>query len=461
MFTPEELKEIIRGGEGIRVEFKRSVPSKVKELTEEVCGFANAVGGYIFIGVDDNNVIVGEDINNSKRAAIEGSISEISPTVNYNLYNANIEGKSVWVIEVFMGKANPYVFSGSIYVRDGAVCRKVTRVDDMRCFFQDNNQIYFDSAPMPKVNLMSELDEFTFGSFRQMVGLSGDVDNKQILENLQLFTDDGFVKSGGVLFFDASPEKYFPHAMVHCVSFKGIDKYYILDDKMFGGTLFNQYNSTIQWLQSKLQVAYSINTAGAHEEIWEIPVPVFREAVLNALLHRSYYEQGANITVELYDDRVEISNPGGLLPAVANHFGRRSFSRNPIVFSLFTRMHLVEHIGSGIPRMINEMIKVGLPEPEFETKDMFSVTLYRPIATINKGVNISQTLTDRQVNVMNIIKENPNITMDEAGQLMNLGRTTIYQTLKELKQMGLVCFTGRKSSGTWMVCEEPFKWKLK
>lgn len=458
MFTSEELREIINGGEGSRVEFKRSVPSKVRELTEEVCGFANAVGGYLVIGVDDNNNIVGEDINNAKRAAIEGSISEISPAVRYELYSVDIDGMEVWVIETFMGKAKPYVFSGSIFLREGAACRKVTRVEDMRCFFQDNTQVYFDATPMPRVNLLSEMDSVTFDSFRQMVGLSVGIGVKQILENLQLFTDEGFVKSGGVLFFDVAPEIYFPHATVHCVCFKGLDKCYILDDKMFGGTLLNQYNSTIQWLQSKLQVAYNITTSGAHEEIWEIPVPVFREAVLNALLHRSYYEQGANITVELYDDRVEISNPGGLLPAVADHFGKRSFSRNPLIFSLFTRMHLVEHIGSGIPRMISEMKNAELPEPEFETKDIFSVTLYRPVASVNKGAKISQMLTERQINVMNILKDNPNITMDEAGQLMNLGRTTIYQTLKELKQIGLVCFTGRKSSGTWMVCEEPFKW---
>ncbi len=72
----------------------------------------------------------------------------------------------------------------------------------------------------------------------------------------------------------------------------------------------------MSWLESKLQVAYKIEGAGPREEIWEIPLTVFKEAIINALSHRDYYEQGASIMIEMFDDRVEISNPGGLLPLI-------------------------------------------------------------------------------------------------------------------------------------------------
>jgi ATP-dependent DNA helicase RecG len=76
---------------------------------------------------------------------------------------------------------------------------------------------------------------------------------------------------------------------------------------------------------------------------------------------------------EVYDDRVEISNPGGLLPLVAENFGAKSMSRNPLIFGLFTRMHIVEKVGSGVPRMRRLMKEAGLPEPEFENKGFFTV----------------------------------------------------------------------------------------
>ena len=82
------------------VDFKRSVPSKVRELTEEVCSFLNATGSYLLIGVNDNNEIVGAEIDNSKRFAIQGSIGEISPMCHYNMYDVDVDGKKVWVIEV-------------------------------------------------------------------------------------------------------------------------------------------------------------------------------------------------------------------------------------------------------------------------------------------------------------------------------------------------------------------------
>lgn len=85
MLSIEEIRNLINRGEGYNVDFKRSVPSKVRELTEEVCSFLNAAGGYLLIGVNDNNEIVGAEIDNSKRSAIQGSIGEISPMCHYIL----------------------------------------------------------------------------------------------------------------------------------------------------------------------------------------------------------------------------------------------------------------------------------------------------------------------------------------------------------------------------------------
>lgn len=84
MLSAKDIQDLVNGGEGYNVDFKRSVPSKVRELTEEVCSFLNAAGGYLLIGVNDSNEIVGAEIDNSKRSAIQGSIGEISPMCHYN-----------------------------------------------------------------------------------------------------------------------------------------------------------------------------------------------------------------------------------------------------------------------------------------------------------------------------------------------------------------------------------------
>ncbi len=119
MLNTENIQSLIDSGEGYNVEFKVRVPSKVRELTEEICAFANADGGYLLIGVDDNGQVVDTNLENDKRSAIQGSISEISPALHCELYSINIGDKTVWVIDVPSGKDKPYIFSGSIYVREG------------------------------------------------------------------------------------------------------------------------------------------------------------------------------------------------------------------------------------------------------------------------------------------------------------------------------------------------------
>ena len=100
------------------------------------------------------------------------------------------------------------------------------------------------------------------------------------------------------------PERKFPHAVTRCILFKGTTKVYIIDDKTFGGPLYQQYLQAMAWLESKLQVAYKIEGVGPREEIWEILLLCLKKPLLT-LSHRDYYEQGATITIEMFDDRVE------------------------------------------------------------------------------------------------------------------------------------------------------------
>jgi ATP-dependent DNA helicase RecG len=156
-----------------------------------------------------------------------------------------------------------------------------------------------------------------------------------LFTNLKLITNDGHLKNSTVLFFGSNPEKFFEKAVIRCVIFDGIDKRYIIDDKVMTGTLYQQYQQSMVWLKSKLNVRYDIEGEGGkpRKELWEIPETAFKDIIINSLTHRDYYDKGARITIEVFDDRVEISNPGGLVSAVPrSEFGKRSASRNPLIF---------------------------------------------------------------------------------------------------------------------------------
>lgn len=117
MIDEQRALELIAQGEGQHVEFKESVPSKVRELSEEVCAFSNASGGFVLIGINNKNDFVkGFSIDNSKRSSIQDSLDAIQPSVSCEFYPLSVQGHSIWVIEVPEGENKPYVASGSIYL---------------------------------------------------------------------------------------------------------------------------------------------------------------------------------------------------------------------------------------------------------------------------------------------------------------------------------------------------------
>lgn len=433
MITAEDIKMMARRGESYNVDFKVTVPQKVRDITQEVCSFANAAGGYVLIGIDDNGSIKGVNLDNAKRSSIQNSIGEISPALHCELYPVEVDGKEVWVIDVPAGRLVPYFFGGSVFLREGPNSQKITNAEEVRELFQRAEKIYYDSIPQKKYDIFDHLDKNIIQIFRREAHISNNVDDKQLLENLQVFAENEEVKRGAILFFDSHPEELFFHVVVRCTQFKGTDKLHIIDDKTFVGPLYFQYEQALSWIMDKMRLEYVIKGTGARVEKWELPLEVFREALVNALAHRDYYEQGAFTTVDLFDDRIEISNPGGLLPLVAKHFGRRSLSRNPYIFSLFMRMNLVEHVGSGIGRMKELMLNAGLPEPEYETEGMFTITLRRKASVVeNTG------LSELEKKVMDFMSVEIKPSIDELCEKTGKKKSTIYNTLKSLREKGYI-----------------------
>lgn len=450
--SPEEIKSLVTGGEGYQAEWKRSVPSKVKELTEEICAFSNAAGGTLLIGVDDHNQIIGASVTNAKLSAIQNSVNEINPPVQVSMETVPVDGKEILCIEVPSGKQKPYVFSGAIYVRQGPNTQKLTTAEQMRDFFQQSDRIFFDELPVPEFKPSVDLDQEIFQLFRAEAGFSKSVSSEQIIRNLRLMDSDELFKMGAVLFFGKSPDQFVEKAVIRCVAFDGYDKRTIIDSKDFGGPLHTQYTQTIQWLKNKLDVRYDIEGEGSgpRREIWEIPETVFKEAIINALSHRDYYEKGARITVELFKDRVEISNPGGLISGIKkSEFGKRSLSRNPLIFGLFEKMDLVEQIGSGVGRIRDLMEEAGLPAPGFMLEGMFTVTLLRPV-DFDTWINIWKNhLTENRVRILELIHQDDQVTKEEMSVKIGIGSTAIDNNIKWLRDNGLLLRVGSDRAGSW------------
>ena len=457
MLTSDDIKYMAHSGEGYNVEFKGSVPQKVRELSEEICAFANSAGGYLLIGINDKNQIIGEEIDNKKRSAIQDAVGNISPHIQVKTYPVDVDGKTVWVIDVPSGQRKPYLLSGNIYIREGANTQKQTDAEEVRASFQQANSIFFDEVPCRKFNTERDLDTEFIRDFKSMAEFQRDMPNEHLFTNLKLFTDDGYFKNGAVLFFGSQPEDFLDNAFVRCVAFDGLNKRYIADDKKMYGNLYRQYTQALRWLKQNLRVRYVIEgqRGGPRKELWEIPEDVLKEALINAIVHRDYYDKGARTMVEVYNDRVVITNPGGLISSIPpEKFGTMSRTRNPLIFGLFERIRLVEYVGSGVMRMRESMKEEKLPEPEYGLKGMFDISLKRPASFDIENETVSlelPKLSEIQSKVFDLIRSNENITADEISKTLSISTRYVMTIIKRLKDLEYIEREGSDKKGIWKV----------
>jgi len=456
IMTTEELEILIKQGEGYNIEFKRAIPSKASDLADEICAFANAAGGTVIVGIDDNGNTVGITMDNTMRSRLQNVLNTIEPRIEVAVQELARDGKTVLCLQCKSGKEKPYIVSGSIFVRNGPNSEKITSANQMREFFQLSDRIFFDEGLCRNFKYPDDFDEELFNRFLTTAGISNVLPTQTLLDNLQLVTSDHHFKNGAVLFFGKKPQRFFPQAITRCLLFKGTDKVHIMDDKTFEGNLIEQYNGAYAYLYQKLNLNYIIEGAGPRKEILEIPEEALKEALVNALCHRDYYARGAVTHVEIFDDRVDITNPGGLVLSIPKEeFGTRSFSRNSLVFGLFLRMDMVEKIGSGIKRMKDEMAAANLPEPAFGLEGFFTVTFYRPME-FEKWLNSwGLYLTPSLINVLKAINNNAFITKPELSEIIGQGHTSVSKYISQLREMGLLTRTGSRKTGNWTIIKIP------
>jgi ATP-dependent DNA helicase RecG len=172
----------------------------------------------------------------------------------------------------------------------------------------------FEDLRNPSVSYPAILNEAAINRYLGLAGISGVIGMDELLTNLGVLRDNGsgpVLNNAGVLFFAKQPASILPHCVVTCLLFKGNTKVHILDRKSFEFDLLTNIDEALMFIERHLNLAYEIKEL-RRKEILEIPEFVLREAIINAVAHRDYFERGANVQIDIFDNRVEISNPGGL-----------------------------------------------------------------------------------------------------------------------------------------------------
>ncbi len=448
----EWIESIVAAGEGYHIEFKESLD---KSFVEEVCAFANSNGGKVFLGISDKGIIKGVQTDNSFRSRVQDSLRQLQPQLD-----VKIEVHDNFIVaDVPEGSEKPYACSRGFFLRNGANSQKLNR-NEIIAFFQKEGRIRFEELRNGKADFENDFDERAFRNFLKLAGITNSIDRMSLLRNLDCITDDGKLNNAGVLFFAKDIDFLLNHAIVVCVLYKGTKKVHILDKKDFKENIVENIDNAILFVKRHTNVEYRIEKI-QREEIPDIPDIALREAIINAVCHRDYFDRGSNVLIEVFDDRVEISNPGGLPSGLKpSDFGNLSVARNPLIASLLHRIDYIEKVGTGISRIKQAVDENEKTSVEFSYDGRFSV-IFRKL-DISSEMELGEKLGDgweknsekSSEKILEAIKENPTITREELSQIADLSIRGVEWNLAKLKDEGKIKRIGSRKSGHWEIIDK-------
>jgi len=367
-----DLEILLQEGEGTTLEFKESLSAS---LAREMVAFANTIGGRILLGVRDDGTVAGVKDSNALRARVQDMARNCDPPVQVAVEPVG----AVVVVHVRASDAKPVQCSEGFFWRQGAVTQKLSR-DEIRDFFRTEGAIRFDLAPCPRFRYPQDFDRAKYNAWLKLSGISGRPRTEDVLVNIEAAERAGgrlLFRNAGVLFFAKNVRRFFNQAYITCLLAKGTDKVHILDRKDFDGGVVADIEDALRFIERNTRLAYRIETL-RRQNIHEYPMKGLREAITNAVMHRDWFVDGANVFVEIYTDRIEVVSPGGLPKGMTlADLGRKSVRRNALIADLLHHIGFIEKAGTGVKRIRDEAREGGYPEPVWEANS-FTTAIFRP-----------------------------------------------------------------------------------
>ena len=433
------------------------------EYQKWICGFANAQGGTLYIGLCDNGEVQGvqeakklmEDIPNKVRDMM-GILVEV---------NLKEKDEKQYIEIVTEAYPYPVSFRGKYYQRRGATNQELKGAALDRFMLRKQGKTW-DGVPVPYLKA-EDLDNATFDLFRKYAKRSGRMeeadltdDNYGLLEKLRLY-EGSYLKRAAALLFHSDPEKYVTGAFVKVGFFReGMDLVY--QDEVHGN-LFQQIVKLMDLLCTKYMKA--IITYEGIQRIETLPMPreALREALLNACINKDYAEPSP-IQIRVYENKLEIIN-GGVLPEgwtvetlLSSH---RSMPYNPDIANTFFRAGEIEAWGRGIERIITACNNDGFSTPEFryDASGIWTTFNFEYPERATTRNNDPETTRKRPRNeqqkqehvILELIKENPYIQRKELVRYLGIHESSVKRRLDSLQEKGIIKHVGPNKGGYWEV----------
>ena len=374
-----ELAILLAKGEDSKTQFKENI-NNPRQLAEEFVAFSNSLGGKLILGVTDEGLVKGlnsVDIRRLNQMISNVSSEHVKPPIHPLTEIHEFEEKKIIVITIPYGNNKPYCTNDGKYITRSGADKRIISNDEMQRLFQESGKMFADEMLIKNAK-WEDIDQKFFENFYQKK-YNEQLDLNiipQIFENLNLASENR-INLAGMLLFGKNVTKYLPLSQLICVSFFGNDvtgtQY--RDSENIEGNLENLYKGGMAFIARsirKVQNGKNFNTLGDPE----IPMIVFEELLINALIHRDFFIN-ANIRILIFDNRIEIISPGKLPNNLTVEKIKKGVTirRNQTLSSFAFDVLNFRGIGSGILRALK-----AYPKIDFDNQqdiDQFKAIIFR------------------------------------------------------------------------------------
>ena len=425
------------------------------EFLKWICGFANAKGGKLYIGMNDDGEVIGVSDSKKLLEDIPNKITQsLGIVADVNLLSK--DGKDYIAINV-PAYATSISYKGVYHYRSGST-KQVLTGPALESFLNGKRGVTWDNMPIPAFTF-NDVDDSAINTFKELAAKKGRIEaslleepKDVLLEKLHL-TSGGYLTNASMMLFAKDPEKWQLGAYVKIGYFE-TDAELVYQDEVHG-SLIVIVDKIIELIYLKYMRAKISYIGIQRQERYFVPESALRETLLNALCH-SQYNYGVPIQISVYKDKLYIANCGQLpdnwtVESLLVKHPSRPF--NPNIANVFYLAGFIESWGRGIEKICEACKSDNLPIPEFTVNPSdIMVKFTAPEDRIVHGIErVTEKVTDGERAILQLLEIDLGYTYTAMSVILKLTRKTVLERIKKLKEKEMIERVGTDTKGDWKI----------
>lgn len=449
---------------------RKSARKDPKGLSNHIVAFANADGGTLVIGIEDDFTVTGiDDYHNNVNDILRVPFDYCTPSVRVttetiDCIDKNGKPNHLLVMTIPQSTELHANQQDEVYYRMGDKSKKLNFDERLQLMYAKGAR-YYEDEPVYR----SSVDDIDWDFVAEYCNKIGYKKSPQeyIEQNNDFIIKHNVreeLSGAAVLLFAKNPQRFFQRARVRFVRYDGTEakvgtEMNVIKDEMFEGRILDMVHSSLEFVRSQIKERTRLGADGRFHTTPEYPEFAWKELIINAVAHRDYSIKGTDIQIKMFDDRITVESPG-TLPGIVrlNNLRTVHFSRNPKIARFLQEYEYVKEFGEGIDRVFNEMAATGLPAPEYrDNAFMLNATIRNGEVSddvngkdgkVNGEVNYDD-LSKNELLVYEAIRSNPHITRSDMIEMLDVSARTIDRAIKSLKEKGVIERVGADKNGYW------------